>query len=82
MVNKIKISEEGRGTILTYEHVKLCGLNSAGEYIVGHITDSAGYYQNAVHLYKTHTNSNGDLYVMVRGKRVYITGTSALINKV
>ncbi len=68
-----KISDEGRGTVLVWEPVTICGLCSAGDYIVGHIRDNAGYYQHRVHLYRVHTAQCGE-YVTVRGKRVYIRG--------
>lgn len=62
-----KISDDGRGTYLVWARVQ-----HAGNYIVGHIRDSAGLYC-APKLYHVTITKHGGEYVMIDGKRVYIT---------
>ena len=67
MANTTKISEAGRGTVLRWSRVE-----HAGSYIVGHIQDSAGLYC-APKVYKVYANEHGGEFVIIDGKRVYIT---------
>lgn len=64
------INTTGRGTMLVWSRVQ-----HAGNYIVGHIKDNAGYYGRP-QVYRVTINAHGGEYVTVRGDRVYITGNT------
>lgn len=66
----LKISDEGRGTILIYEYVK----SSPGCYVVGNVHNNAGYYQIKPMVYQVHVNAHGEEYILNGGKRVYGIG--------
>ena len=68
-MSALKISDEGRGTILTYEHVK----STPGCYIVGNIRDNAGYYQIKPVVYHIRINAHGEEYIRINGRRIYGT---------
>ena len=73
----IKLSNNGRGTLLTWERVTVGNSGNAG-YIVGHIRDNAGYYASAPILLKVHWSKNNAYdYVVIDGHRHYITGPKA-----
>ena len=81
--NKIKISDDGRDTILHYQWLD-SSMDANHRYIAGVIYDHAGYHQTNVKLYRVYYGKvpdqfgRCDAFVIVWGRRVYITGMRAI----
>ena len=88
MAQRVKISDHGRGTILTYEWASQ-EIDGNRDHIVGHLHDYAGF-RGEVKLYRVHYGKTYDqmapggaaAYITLWGHRTYLTGSTAYRYKV